>query len=339
VRIQAAGGPEVLVLDQIQVRDPGPTEVLVEVAAVGLNRADCLQRKGVYPAPPGTVPDVPGLEYAGRVAKVGSEVRTRKVGDAVMAICAGGAYATHIVAHERELVSVPDGMDLRQAAAIPEVFMTAYDALFLQAGLRMGQFALVHAIGSGIGTAALQLIRAAGAFTIGTSRKSDKLERLKQLGLVHGIATATGARADEPRGATPAFADRVKEITGGRLAQAVLDTVGASYLAENIKAVAVGGTIVTIGMLGGAKAELPLGLLVGKRATLKGSVLRSRPLEEKVALARAFTESVLPQFSAVGAEPPALRPIVEDVMPMADAGKAHARMESDDLFGKLVLTW
>jgi putative PIG3 family NAD(P)H quinone oxidoreductase len=328
VRIQAAGGPEVLVLDQIQVRDPGPTEVLVEVAAVGLNRADCLQRKGVYPAPPGTVPDVPGLEYAGRVAKVGSEVRTRKVGDAVMAICAGGAYATHIIAHERELVPVPVGMDLTQAAAIPEVFMTAYDALFLQAGLRMGQFALVHAIGSGIGTAALQLIRAAGAFPIGTSRKSDKLARLEQLGLAHGIATAT-----------PTFAERVKEITGGRLAQAVLDTVGASYLAENIKAVAVGGTIVTIGMLGGAKAELPLGLLVSKRATLKGSVLRSRPLEEKVALARAFTESVLPQFTALASEPPALRPIVEDVMPMADAGKAHARMESDDLFGKLVLTW
>jgi len=328
VRIQAAGGPEVLVLDQISVRDPGPTEVLVEVVAVGLNRADCLQRKGVYPAPPGTVPDVPGLEYAGRVAKIGSEVRSRKVGDPVMAICAGGAYATHIVAHERELLPVPAGMELTQAAAIPEVFMTAYDALFLQAHLGMGQFALVHAIGSGIGTAALQLIRAAGAYAIGTSRKADKLERLKALGLVHGIAT------DQPL-----FAGRVKEITGGRLAQAVLDTVGASYLAENIKAVAIGGTIVTIGMLGGAKAELPLGLLVAKRAALRGSVLRSRPLEEKVALARAFAECVLPQFSAVGAQPPALRPMVEDVMPMAQAAQAHARMESDDLFGKLVLCW
>jgi putative PIG3 family NAD(P)H quinone oxidoreductase len=340
VRIQAAGGPEVLVLDQISVRDPGPTEVLVEVVAVGLNRADCLQRKGVYPAPPGTVPDVPGLEYAGHVAKVGSEVRTHKVGDPVMAICAGGAYATHIVAHERELVAVPVGMALTQAAAIPEVFMTAYDALFVQARLGMGQFALVHAIGSGIGTAALQLIRAAGAFPIGTSRKPDKLERLKALGLVHGIATGPGSRPEDPRASTqPLFAERVKEITGGRLAQAVLDTIGASYLAENIKAVAIGGTIVTIGMLGGAKAELPLGLLVGKRAALRGSVLRSRPLEEKVALARAFSECVLPQFTAQGAQQPALRPIVEDVMPMAQVAQAHARMESDDLFGKLVLTW
>jgi NADPH:quinone reductase len=321
----------VLVLDHIEVRDPGPTEVLVEVVAAGLNRADCLQRKGVYPAPPGTVPDVPGLEYAGRVAKVGSEVQGRKVGDAVMAICAGGALATHIVAHERELLSVPTGMDLTHAAAIPEVFMTAYDALFLQAKLGMGQFALLHAVGSGIGTAAVQLVRAAGAFSIGTTRKAEKLERLAPLGLHHGIVTEQ-----------PLFADKVKQLTGGRLAHAVLDTIGASYLAENVKAVALGGTIVTIGMLGGAKAELALGLLVAKRAALRGSVLRSRPLEEKIALARAFTEAVLPQFSADGVAngvQRGLRPIVEDVMPMAEVQKAHARMESDELFGKLVLTW
>lgn len=323
IRITAAGGPEVLSLDRIEVRDPGPTEVLVEIAAAGVNRADCLQRKGVYPAPPGVVPDVPGLEYAGVVAKVGSEVRARKVGDKVMAICAGGAMATHIVAHERELVPVPVGIDLVHAAAIPEVFMTAYDALFLQAGLGMGQYALIHAIGSGIGTAALQLVQATGATAIGTSRKADKLERVKALGLTHGIVTG------EAR-----FAERVSELTEGRLAHAVLDTVGASYLAENIKAVAPGGTIVTIGLLGGAKAELPLGLLVAKRAQLRGSVLRSRPLEEKLALAGAFTTAVLPLF-AHGK----LRPIVEDVMPMAEAQRAHSRMESDALFGKLVLTW
>jgi len=328
VRIKGAGGPDVLALEQLEVRDPGPTEVLVEIAAAGLNRADVLQRKGVYPAPPGCVPDVPGLEYAGRVAKIGSEVRNRKVGDAVMAICSGGALATHIVAHERELISVPVGLDLAQAAAIPEVFMTAYDALFLQAKLGIGQFALIHAVGSGIGTAAVQLVRAAGAFSIGTSRKAEKLERLASLGLHHGIATPNAL-----------FADKVKELTGGRLAHAVLDTIGASYLAENLKAVAVGGTIVTIGMLGGAKAELALGLLVAKRALLRGSVLRSRPLEEKIALARAFTEAVLPLFTSAAGLQAGLRPIVEDVMPMADVQKAHARMESDELFGKLVLTW
>jgi NADPH2:quinone reductase len=323
VRIKAPGGPEVLVLEQLEVRDPGPTEVLVEIVAAGLNRADCMQRKGVYPAPPGTVPDVPGLEYSGHVAKVGSEVRTRKVGDAVMAIASGGSLATHIIAHERELIPVPSQLDLVQAAAIPEVFMTAYDALFLQGRLGLGQFALIHAIGSGIGTAALQLVNAAGAFAIGTSRKADKLERVAQYGAVHGIVTSE-----------PLFAERVKEITAGRLAHAVLDTIGASYLAENIRAVALGGTIVTIGLLGGVKGELPLGLLVSKRAVLRGSVLRSRPLEEKLALARAFSEAVLPLFEAGR-----LRPVVEDVMPMAEVQKAHARMESDALFGKLVLTW
>ncbi|MDB4987550.1 MAG: NAD(P)H-quinone oxidoreductase [Myxococcaceae bacterium] len=323
VRIKASGGPEVLALEELDVRDPGPTEVLVEIVATGLNRADLLQRKGVYPAPPGVVPDVPGLEFSGRVAKLGSEVRSLKLGDAVMAICAGGACATHIVMHERELLRVPANIDLVQAAAIPEVFMTAYDALFLQSRLGLGQYALIHAIGSGIGTAALQLIQATGAFAIGTSRKAEKLERLKAFGLEHGIVTA------EPR-----FAERVKEITGGRLAHAVLDTIGASYLSENLRAVAPGGTIVTIGMLGGATAELPLWLLVSKRATLRGSVLRSRPLEEKIALARTFSEAVLPLF-AQGR----LRPVVEEVISMTDVQKAHAHMESDELFGKLVLTW
>lgn len=323
VRILSPGGPEVLALQQIEVRDPGPTEVLVEVVAAGLNRADCLQRRGVYPAPAGTVADVPGLEFAGRVAKVGSEVQQLAIGDAVMAIAPGGAMATHLVAHERELLRVPAGIDLTHAAAIPEVFLTAYDALFLQAGLGMGQYALVHAIGSGIGTAALQLVHATGAIAIGTSRKPEKLARLKELGLAHGIVTSE-----------PSFADEVKKITGGRLAHAVLDTIGAKYLAENIRAVAVGGTIVTIGLLGGAKGELALGMLVAKRATLRGSVLRSRPLEQRIALANAFAEAALPLFSRG-----LLRPVVEDVMPMAEVQKAHARMESDELFGKLVLTW
>lgn len=323
VRITAPGGPDKLSLDTIEIREPGPSEVLIEIAAAGVNRADCLQRKGVYPPPPGTIADVPGLEFAGIVAKVGSEVRARKVGDKVMAICSGGALATHIVLHERELLPVPVGIDLVHAAAIPEVFMTAYDALFLQARIGLGSYALIHAIGSGIGTAALQLVHAAGGTAIGTSRKADKLERVKALGLQHGILSGEAK-----------FAERVAEITGGRLADAILDTVGASYLSENIRAVAAGGTIVTIGLLGGAKGELPLGLLVAKRAALCGSVLRSRPLEEKIALASAFARAVLPLFARGK-----LRPIVEDVMPMAEVAAAHTRMESDGVFGKLVLTW
>ncbi len=312
-----------LKLDRLELRDPGPSEVLVEVAAAGLNRADCLQRRGVYAAPPGTIADVPGLEFAGRVARLGSEVQQLRVGDAVMAIASGGAMATHVIAHERELLPVPAGLELVQAAAIPEVFMTAYDALFLQAGLGIGQYALIHAVASGVGTAAVQLVRATGARAIGTSRSAEKLERVKELGLEHGVLTS------EPR-----FADRVKEITQGRLAQAVLDTVGAKYLAENIRAVATNGTIVVIGLLGGIHGELPLGLLVHKRANLRGSVLRARPLEEKIALAQAFTRAVLPLFVQGS-----LRPVVEDVMPMAEVQSAHIRMESDALYGKLVLTW
>jgi putative PIG3 family NAD(P)H quinone oxidoreductase len=323
VRITSPGGPEVLSLGELQLREPGPGEVLVEVAAAGLNRADCLQRRGVYPAPAGTVPDVPGLEFSGRVARVGGDVRAFKAGDEVMAICAGGAMATHIVMHERELVRVPKGLDLIQAAAIPEVFMTAYDALFLQAGLRMGEHVLIHAAGSGVGTAALQLAKAAGARAIGTSRSAAKLERVKAFGLEHGIVP------DEQ-----GFADQVKTATQGRMADVVLDTVGAKYLNENIKAAAQGGRIVVIGLLGGAKAELPLGLLVAKRLSLRGSVLRSRPLEEKATLAQAFTSSVLPLF-----ERGLLRPVVEQTLPMAQIQDAHRRMEADEVLGKLVLTW
>jgi NADPH2:quinone reductase len=323
LQIQSHGGPEVLQLGELALRSPGPGEVLVEIKAAGLNRADCLQRRGVYPAPPGVVSNVPGLEYAGVVAEVGPEVRRHKVGDNVMAICAGGAMATHIVAHEGELLAVPGGMSMTDAAAVPEVFMTAYDALLLQAKLGLGQHVLLHAVGSGVGTAALQLALAVGAIPIGTSRKADKLTRLAALGLRHGIESSDGK-----------FADQVRSLSGGRLANVILDTIGGKYLAENVKAAAAEGTIVTIGLLGGAQAELPLGLLVAKRLTLRGSVLRSRSLGEKLELARAFTAAVLPLFASG-----ALKPVVEDVIPMAEAQRAHQRMESDDLFGKLVLTW
>jgi putative PIG3 family NAD(P)H quinone oxidoreductase len=323
VTIQSPGGPEALTLGEIELRSPGPTEVLVEIKAAGLNRADCLQRRGVYPPPPGVIANVPGLEYAGVVAEVGAEVRRHKVGDKVMAICAGGSMASHIVAHEGELLPVPGDLSLTDAAAIPEVFMTAFDALILQGKLGLGQHALLHAVGSGVGTAALQLTLAIGAIPIGTSRKADKLARLAALGLRHGIHTAEGK-----------FADQVRSLSGGRLANVILDTVGGKYLAENVKAAAPEGTIITIGMLGGVQAELPLGLLVAKRLSLRGSVLRSRSLGEKLELARSFTSAVLPLF-ATGV----LKPIVEDVMPMTEIQQAHARMESDDLFGKLVLRW
>src|SRR5688500_16014285 len=192
VRIKSPGGPEVLSIEQLTVRSPGPGEVLVEVAAAGLNRADCLQRRGVYPAPPGVAPDVPGLEYAGHVAAVGPEVTRFKVGDGVMAITGGASMATHIVAHEGELLAIPTGLTAIEAAAIPEATMTAYDALVLQGGMALGQHVLIHAVGSGVGTAALQLALATGATPIGTTRKQDKLGRLQELGLEHAVLSSEG---------------------------------------------------------------------------------------------------------------------------------------------------
>ncbi len=322
VKIRESGGPEVLEIESRAVRAPGPSEVRVEVAAAGLNRADCLQRMGVYPAPPGVWPDVPGLEFAGVVADVGEGVRSVAPGDRVMGICAGAGMASLVLAHERELVPVPSGTSLTDAAAIPEVFFTAYDALFLQAKLGPGRVALLHAVASGIGTAALQLCLAVGATPIGTSRSLAKLERCKELGLVHAVHAEDGR-----------FADAVLAVAKGG-AHVVLDTIGAKYLEENLRALATSGEVVTIGLLGGAKATLPLGALVAKRARLTGSVLRSRPIEEKIALAQAFRRDVLPLFEAGK-----LRPVVDAVLPVDSVADAHRRMDANDTFGKIVLAF
>lgn len=316
VRIQGAGGPDVLTIGDLDVREPGGGELMIEVAAAGLNRADCLQRMGVYPAPKGVAPDVPGLEYAGTVSQVGPAVTRFSVGDRVMGIVGGASMSTHLVVHEREAMPVPDGMSFTDAAAIPEAFLTVFDAVHVQAGLTMGETLLVHAIASGIGTAALQLGQAAGVTVWGTSRSADKLERCAGLGLKHSIHVTDGT-----------FAKRVR-------ADVILDTIGAAYLKENIKALKARGRMVTIGLLGGVNGTLPLGLLLAKRATITGSVLRSRPLEEKAALVQRFTDQVLPKF-ADGT----LRPVVDAVLPMKDVAHAHERMGNNATFGKLVLTW
>lgn len=323
VVIDGKGDVDVLRIGEIEVREPGPGELLVEVAAAGLNRADTLQRRGFYPAPPGVAAMVPGLEYAGTVARVGSGVSEFAPGDRVMGIIGGGGMATHVVVHAREALRVPAGMSLTDAAAIPEVFLTAYDALFPQAELGLGQDVLVHAIGSGVGTAALQLALAAGARPIGTSRSADKLERCKALGLQEAILVSDKK-----------FAAEVAARSGGRGADVILDTVGAAYLAENVQSVAPLGRIVLVGLMGGASAELALGLLLAKRARIMGTVLRSRPLEEKAALAQSFTRAALPMF-----ERGTLKPVVDCVLPMNDIREAHRRMENNDSFGKIVLSW
>jgi NADPH2:quinone reductase len=323
VRIKGKGGVEVLAIEEIEIRPPGPGEVLIEVAAAGLNRADILQRRGLYPAPPGVVPDVPGLEYAGKVAAIGHRVTTLARGDRVMGITGGGGMATHIVVHEREVLSVPEELDLEAAAAIPEVFLTAFDALVDKGELRVGHTVLLHSVASGVGTAALQLALRAGAHPIGTARTQAKLDRCRDLGLRDGVLVREGS-----------FAAEVDALTRGHGVDLILDTVGAAYLEQNVQALAPGGRIVIIGLLGGQKGTAPLGALLRKRATIVGSVLRSRPLEEKAALAQRFAKEVLPMF-ADGR----LKPVVDAVLPMDQVAEAHARMERDQTFGKIVLSW
>jgi NADPH2:quinone reductase len=323
VLIQGKGDVDVLELGTLQVRDAGPNELRVKVEAAGLNRADILQRRGFYPAPPGSPANVPGLEYAGTIEQVGEGVREFQVGDPVMGIAGGGSMATHLVVHAREAMRVPKGMPLTEAAAIPEVFLTAYDALFPQAKLGPGQLLLVHAIGSGVGTAALQLGQLVGAEVYGTSRSEDKLKRCKQLGLDHALVVEKSE-----------FAAALVERSGGRAADVILDTIGAAYFAENIKALATGGRLVLVGMLGGAAAECPMGLLLAKRATIIGTVLRSRPLEEKAALTQTFARDMLGKFTTG-----ALKPVVDKTFPMSEVRAAHQHMESNTSFGKIILHW
>jgi NADPH:quinone reductase len=319
------GGPEVIEVREIA--DPAPVrgEVRVRVRAAALNRADLLQRRGLYPPPPGTREDVPGLELAGEVEAVGEGVTAWKAGDRVMAITAGEAQAERCLVHERMLLRVPDGLSLEDAGAIPEAGITSHDALFTLGGLRPGWPVLIHAVGSGVSTAALQIAKAAGAFTIGTSRTADKLDRARALGLDHGILVGK----EEPR-----FAEEVKKVTGRRGCPVILDFVGAPYAAENLAALAPGGRLVMIGTMGGAKPTLDLSVLMRLRGTVVGTVLRPRPLEEKIAATQAFARDVLPLVAAGK-----VKPVVDAVIPAEKVREAHERMERNDSFGKLVLSF
>jgi NADPH2:quinone reductase len=325
VRFTGKGGPEVVELAEVEAPRPSRGEVLVRVKAAAMNRADLLQRRGLYPPPPGFREDIPGLELAGEIAELGEAVTGWKVGDRVMAIAAGEAQAELAVVHERMLLRVPEGLSLGDAGALPEAGMTAHDALFTIGGLRPGATVLIHAVGSGVATAALQIARAAGALTVGTSRTSDKLEKARALGLDHAILVGR----EEPR-----FADEVKRLTGRRGAAVILDFVGGAYAAENVASLAPGGRIVVIGTMGGPKAQLDLGLLMRVRGSITGTVLRPRPLEEKIAATQAFGRDVLPLIAAGK-----VRPVVDAVLPAARAREAHERMEKNDSFGKIVLAF
>lgn len=320
--LRAPGGPEALELREIPRPEPAAGEVRVRVASSGLNRADLLQRMGRYPAPPGSPPDILGLELAGTVDALGKGVEGIAVGDAVMGILGGGGYAEYAVSPAETLVPVPGGMSNVTAGAIPEVFMTAFDAAFLQEGLARGETLLVHAVGSGVGTAAVQLGARAGAVVIGTSRTADKLERAAALGMTHGVV------ADEH------WPDQVLELTGGRGVDVILDLVGGSYLAGNQMVVAERGRHVVVGVPSGSETQISLRALMGRRASIRGTVLRARPLAEKRALAEAFVRDVLPGFTSGE-----LAPVIDRVYPASQVADAHRRMESNESFGKILLEW
>jgi len=323
VYVKGKGGVEVLEVAALPHTAPSALEVRVDVVAVGLNRADILQRKGLYPAPADAPADILGLEFAGIVSEVGAQVTLAAVGERVMGIVSGGAMATQLVIHERLLLPVPDALSLEEAAAIPEAFVTAYDALTQQGQVQATEWVLIHAVTSGVGWAAWRLAETLGARVIGTSRSKDKLERCRALGLSMGLHTEDGR-----------FRDTVVELTAGHGADVIIDLVGAAYLQENLRTLAQRGRCVIVGLLGGAEATLNLSTLLAKRGRLQGTVLRSRPLEEKMTLIQTFRRLVLPMFAQKK-----LGVHLERVLPMDDVAQAHALMESNHHLGKIVLKW
>lgn len=324
VVMREPGGPDVLEVREVPRPEPGPGELLVEVAASGVNRADVLQRQGLYPPPPGWPADIPGLEFSGRVAARGAGTDLFAEGDTVMGLVGGGGYARYLVVPEREVMPAPRGLPLVEAGALPEAFLTAFDACFLQLGLAAGETLLVHAVGSGVGTAALQLARAAGVRVIGTSRTADKLDAAAKLGLDHGVLAET----------PDAWVGPVKELTEGRGADVILDLVGGPYLPGNVRSVAERGRIVCVGIPGGRRNELDIRGLMGKRASLTGTVLRARPPEEKAALAREASRRLVPLFESAE-----LRPVVDRSYAPTAAADAHRRMDDNLNFGKLLIVW
>ncbi len=321
VVLREHGGPEVLVITDSADPAPAPEEVLVRVHATALNRADLLQRMGMYPNPFPADDEIPGLEFAGEVIGCGPRVTMWRPGDRVMGIVSGGAYAEKLVIHERQAMAVPDGMTWTDAAAIPEVFITAWDALVVQGGLTPGRWAMVHAGASGVGTAAIQICRAIGARVIVTC-SAGKVQACRDL----------GADAVVDYGSQDFVAEALS-VTGGAGVDVILDVIGGEYVEKNVAALAVKGRIIQVGVMAGKPLPFNVGLLLGKRATITGTVLRARPTEEKIAISRRFAAEMLPLFSTG-----AMRPVVDSVHPFADIAAAHVRMASNANVGKIVVS-
>jgi putative PIG3 family NAD(P)H quinone oxidoreductase len=316
----AAGGPEVISISEVPAPTPGPGELRVRVRAAGLNRADIYQRKGGYPAPPGWPQDIPGLEYAGEVDAVGAGVTRWRPGDRVMGLVGGGAQAELVVVRESEALPIPGNLSFAEAAAIPEAFYTAYDAVVTRGRLREGQRVLIHAVGSGVGTAAAQIAKHRGATVIGTSRSAAKLSRATAYGVDVGIDTSRTA---------------VRDAVGGPV-HLIIDVIGGPALADHLAMLAPRGRLVILGLMAGRKGEIELDQLLHKRLEIIGSVMRSRGPDERAALVRELGERLVPLFEPRGGHP-VLRPVVDRTYPMEQVAEAHGAMEQNENFGKLVV--
>lgn len=316
---QGAGGLEVVRIEERPMPVPGPGQVRVRVRSAGLNRADLIQRRGGYPAPPGWPTDIPGLEFAGDVDTLGAEVTNWRVGERVMGLVGGGAQAEYLVTHQDELVPIPSRLGFAEAAAIPEAFFTAYDALVTRGRTASGERVLIHAVGSGVSTAAVQLARWLGATVVGISRTNAKLEQAMAL----GVAEAIELGSDGFRSQLAAPVD------------VILDYLGGPALAENLAALRSRGRLVLLGTLQGAEAEaVNVGLILRARLEIIGTVMRARPHEERVPLVREFTDRVLPEI-AVGR----LDPVVGARFPIEEVRAGHQAMEANRVFGKVILEW
>ncbi|GAA4233709.1 NAD(P)H-quinone oxidoreductase [Streptosporangium album] len=311
--IDKPGGPGVLAWQEVPDPVPGPGDVLIDVAASAVNRADVMQRQGLYDPPPGA-PPYPGLECSGVVAEVGSDVEDFKPGDRVCALLAGGGYAEKVAVPWQQVMPVPDGVDLVEAAALPEVACTVWSNVFMIGRLRKGETLLVHGGASGIGTMAIQLAKAFGSRVVVTAGSAEKIARCLDLGADEGIDYH---KED--------FAEKVQ-------ADVILDIIGGKYLQGNVKALKTGGRLVVIGLQGGSKGELNLGALLAKRASVHGTTLRGRPVDEKGVIVRGVVENVWPLVAAG-----AIRPVIYARVPMSDAAEAHKIMESGDHIGKILL--
>lgn len=321
VIITEPGGPEVLQLRDVAKPHPGPNQIRVRVHATAVNRADLMQRRGHYPAPAGVPADIPGLEYAGVIDAVGRDVTHWQPGDRVMGLVGGGSYAEYVLTHEHEAMRIPAALSFTGAAAIPESFLTAHDALVTRLAVRAGEDVLIHAVASGVGTAASQIAKQMGCRVFGTARTAWKLERARELGVDVAIDSS---RED--------FVSVVRAQTHGRGVDAIVDLVGGHYLTPNVQAVALLGRIAVVGLVAGARAELDMRLLLNKRATIAGTVLRARTLAEKIEVARAFMHDCS-QWLESGA----VRPVVDKVLPLAEVAEAHRIVEANENFGKIVL--